>query len=220
MLKKFAGLILALLTATLVAPSAWGLNPQFDFHSMPETSTTPWSHTLDVPNSADGGDSAPAANSPAAPAQCYDLDGTLVPCTDGYGGVWSGYCYRHVVSDDPWDPDPRYAPTWESVHHAPGVLMACFICPVPGLSNDPVWVPTADPPPSRHELEQAARFVGSGVVTAPQSVRSPGGRKVPVKPYAMGRAPWARRKGGPLAIRAPSRPGAENCPRPAADVSG
>jgi hypothetical protein len=54
------------------------------------------------------------------------------------------------------------------------------------LSNDPVWVGTADPAPSRTELEDAVRLRVSGVVTAPEVGLFPGGRKRPEVPDAMG----------------------------------
>jgi hypothetical protein len=112
-------------------------------------------------------------------------DGESIPCRADGGGIWNGRCYEKVVSTDPWDSDPWHAYVWESVGHAPGVLVQCQDSLWNWLGG-PRWRPTADPPPSAAQLTNAALAAIAGVVHAPGLGLFPGGALQEDDPDIMG----------------------------------
>lgn len=179
MLKKIGlGLLIALTALAGTAPSASALCPQNDDHDTPPPQEAGFGNQAEIPPDDQGQQQG---------GGCATNDGTPVPCSQD-GGTWNGICYMIVVSDDPWDTDPRLSPIWNAFSHSPGVLRACTDWETCSMWSDhgPRWYPTDDPTPSAAELEEAARLSVQGTVTAPGLGVFPGELMNEANPKAMG----------------------------------
>jgi hypothetical protein len=111
---------------------------------------------------------------------CKAPGGREIPCHD-HGGSWDGYCYATVWSTDPDDPDPEKQYWWniqKAAGNIGGVLTTCTMTADSCLTDPRIaWAPDPDPAPTTQELEDAARWLLEGLITAPEIGVWPGDLK-------------------------------------------
>lgn len=87
-----------------------------------------------VPGTPPVGDSPTPPTTPTGDGGCRDQAGDPVPCTDGYGGSWSGgprWCYQYRLDPQP----PAASPLWGAHDPSEGSLWSCdYGLAVPGNS--------------------------------------------------------------------------------------
>ena len=125
---------------------------------------------------------------------CY-ADGVVIPCNDDQGGVWNGSCYVSLRADNPDDAvttvaeglnpsrlvngmggKPGQVDLWAA--YAPDghatKTGAIWQCRHLGGLITYFWAESSALPPSAAELEQAARLLVEGTITAPEIGTFPG----------------------------------------------
>ncbi|MDR1266151.1 MAG: hypothetical protein LBK42_11490, partial [Propionibacteriaceae bacterium] len=129
-----------------------------------------------------------------------------VPCSYN-GGLWNGSCYQTPWSSDPNDPDPYKRGLWNYYGQTTGALYECQSLYSDGTPSYVyiLWLPSYDPPPTTQELEDAARWLLEGTVTAPELGVWPGelGTDESLWPGAVGMPAWFWSKNPGPGIGAP-----------------
>ena len=145
---------------------------------------------------ADGSSGAPQGPAPAnGSGGCFQANGAQLSCVNPAGGVWNGVCYVSVFATTPAAAVVRYTESgfggfhiiedrpdaagmtdWWKILAPPGVTTGAIVdCTSPdGVLIQRLWRESANPPPSAAELEQAARLLVGGTITAPEIGTFPG----------------------------------------------